>query len=99
MKKPSADSAAKTKTAINGGDEIATLRIELAYTEPAIWREVEAPTSITFLELHHIVQSAMSWEDCHLWEFTAGEQRIGLPMDGDWASRASMPPRCVSARC
>ncbi len=84
MKKPSADSATKAKTAIDSGDEIATLRIELAYTKPAIWREVEAPTSITFLDLHDIVQSVMSWEDCHLWEFTTGGQRFGLPMDDDW---------------
>ena len=84
MKKASADSAAKTRTAINSGDEIATLRIELAGTAPSIWREVEAPTSITFLDLHDIVQSVMSWENCHLWEFAIGGQRFGQPMDDDW---------------
>ncbi len=84
MKKTPADSASRTKTTIDSGDEIATLRIELAYTAPAIRREVEAPTSINFLELHDIVQSVMSWEDCHLWEFTIGKQRVGLPMDDDW---------------
>jgi hypothetical protein len=84
MKKASADSASKTKTPAAAGEEIATLRIELAYTDPKIWREVEAPTSINFLELHHIVQAAMGWEDDHLWEFTAGGQRFGLPMDDDW---------------
>jgi hypothetical protein len=84
MKKPSADSASKTKTATDAGEEIATLRIELAYTDPKIWREVEAPTSITFFDLHHIVQSVMAWEDDHLWEFTIGKQRVGVPMDSDW---------------
>ncbi len=84
MKKASADSASRTKTPADSDDKIATLRIELAYTEPPIWREVEAPTSITFLELHDIVQSVMNWEDCHLWEFTAGKQRVGPPMDDHW---------------
>jgi hypothetical protein len=84
MKKTSADSAPRIKPAADSGDEIATLRIELVYTDPAIWREVEAPTSITLLDLHDIVQSVMSWEDDHLWEFTIGKQRVGLPMDDDW---------------
>jgi hypothetical protein len=56
-------------------DEIATVRIELRYTEPLIWRQVEAPTSITFTMLHDIIQAAMGWCDCHLWEFRIGKQR------------------------
>jgi hypothetical protein len=31
----------------DSANEIATVRIELRYTDPVIWREVEAPTSIT----------------------------------------------------
>jgi hypothetical protein len=65
-------------------EEIATIRIELAGSDPLIWREVEAPTSITFKTLHDIVQSVMSWDDCHLWEFTIAKQRFGPPLDDDW---------------
>jgi len=65
-------------------EEIATIRIELADTYPLIWREVEAPTSITFKILHEIVQSVMNWQDCHLWEFTIAKQRFGPPLDDDW---------------
>jgi Plasmid pRiA4b ORF-3-like protein len=65
-------------------EEIATIRIELAGSDPLIWREVEAPTSITFKTLHDIVQSVMNWDDSHLWEFTIAKQRFGPPLDDDW---------------
>lgn len=79
-------SPAKTKTAIDSLGEIATLRIELKDTNPLIWRQVEAPTSITLKVLHDIVQQTVGWFDYHLWEFTIGEQRYGLPMDEDWGT-------------
>ena len=28
----------------------------------------------------------MGWFDYHLWEFTIGKQRYGLPMDDDWGT-------------
>jgi hypothetical protein len=28
----------------------------------------------------------MGWFDYHLWEFTIGKQRFGLPMDDDWGT-------------
>lgn len=67
-------------------NEIATVRIELRYTEPLIWREVDVPTSVTLKVLHDIVQSVMGWFDYHLWEFTIGKQRFGLPMDEDFGT-------------
>lgn len=68
------------------GNEIATVRIELSYTEPLIWRQVEVPTSMTFLDLHHVIQIAMGWLDYHLWEFTIDKQSYGLSMDEDWGT-------------
>ena len=68
-------------------NEIATIRIELRHTDPLIWRQVEVPTSITLKVLHDIVQAVMGWFDYHLWEFTIGKQKYGLPMDEDWGSR------------
>jgi hypothetical protein len=75
-KSPAAQTAA-------GGQEIATLRIELCDTEPMIWREVTIPVSITLKTLHDIVQVAMGWMDSHLWTFTIGNVEYGLPSDDD----------------
>ena len=49
------------KAALDSFTEIATLRIDLNYSDPPIWRLVEVPTSITLKVLHDIVQVAMGW--------------------------------------
>jgi hypothetical protein len=53
-----------------------------------IWRQVEVPTSITLKVLHDIIQAAMGWCDCHLWEFTIGKQRYvpQMLMDDAWGT-------------
>ena len=79
-------------------NEIATLRIELLNTDPLIWRQVEVPTSVTFKVLHDIVQAVMGWFDYHLWEFTIGTQRYGLPMDEDWGSEPRIEASKVRLR-
>lgn len=79
-------SSSKQHPAPDSFNEIATIRIELRDTEPVIWRQVEAPTSITLMELHDIIQAVMGWEDCHLWAFTIAKQRYGLPMKDDWGT-------------
>ena len=85
-------------TASDSVNEIATVRIELRDTDPLIWREVEVPTSITLKVLHDVIQAVMGWFDYHLWEFTIGKQRYGLPMDQDWERRrARKRPRCACA--
>jgi len=76
----------KQDAASDSFNEIATLRIELRDTDPLIWREVEVPTSITLKVLHDIIQAVIGWFDCHLWEFTIGKQRYGLPMEDDWGT-------------
>ncbi len=58
-----------SKSASDTFNEIATLRIELRYTDPLIWREVEVPTSITLKVLHDIIRAVMGWFDYHFWEF------------------------------
>lgn len=91
-------SPARTSTASASVSEIATVRIELKDTDPLIWRQVEAPTSITLKVLHDIVQIAIGWFDYHLWEFTIGEQRYGLPMDEDWGTAPRKPATKVRLR-
>ncbi len=73
-------------TATDSSNEIATVRIELCDTDPLIWREVDVPTSITLKVLHDVIQAVMGWFDHHLWEFTIGRQRFGLPMAEDWGT-------------
>ena len=81
-------------TESDSANEICTLRIELCDTDPLIWRQVDVPTSITLKVLHEVIQAAMGWLDCHLWEFTIGRQKFGLPMGGDWGAE----PRVKAAK-
>jgi len=74
-------------TSPDGGEEIATLRIELNGSEPLIWRQVEVPTALTLKGLHDVIQAAMGWFDYHLWGFTIGKQRFGPPAgDDSWGA-------------
>jgi hypothetical protein len=90
------------KGATKGGqdsvEEIATIRVELADTYPLIWREVEAPASMTLKTLHDVIQSVMNWQDCHLWEFTIAKQRFGPPLDDDWGDSPKQDARKVRLR-
>ena len=74
---------------MTGPDDIAVLRIELENIEPLIWRRVAVRTAINFKTLHSVIQAAMGWLDCHLWEIATGEHKYGmvLPDDPDWNER------------
>lgn len=70
-------------------DDIIQLKITLQWTKPPIWRRVLVDRKTTFVELHHIIQIAMGWENCHLYEFKVDNYRIGEPnkdFDGFFAS-------------
>jgi len=45
------------------------LTVSLRDIEPPIWRRVVVPASLTLRELHGVIQTAMGWEDCHLYGF------------------------------
>jgi hypothetical protein len=77
MAKPS------TNASRDSVNEVCTVRIELPGTDPLIWREIEVPTSTTLRVLHDIIQIVMDWFDYHLWEFTIGERRYGMPRDDE----------------
>ena len=83
---PTGKTPAHDTSAADSFNQICTVRIELLYTDPLIWRELEVPTSITLEVLHDIVQIAMGWLDQHLWEFTIDKKGYGLPMDDDWGA-------------
>lgn len=55
------------------------LKITLRGSRPPIWRRVLVPGDATLAKLHHIVQDAMGWYDCHLHEFIVGGISYGVP--------------------
>src|SRR5262249_59068863 len=59
--------------------EIALLRIELDDVTPAVIRRVEVPVTIRLDDLHFVLQIAIGWQNCHPFEFRAGETAWGLP--------------------
>lgn len=61
--------------------DAARLRITLLDLDPAPWREVDIPLSMTFRGLHDTIQAAFLWFDSHLWEFEFDGRRYGVPFD------------------
>jgi hypothetical protein len=62
-------------------DDILQLKITLSDTKPPIWRRVLVDKNYTFYDLHLIIQVAMGWENCHLFEFKVHNYRFGEPDD------------------
>lgn len=59
------------------------LRIPLLGVEPAVWRQVLVPESITLPKLHQVIQAAMGWQNSHLHEFEINGVCYGQP-DPEW---------------
>ena len=67
------------------------IKITLKYSKPNIWRRIEVPSNISFLQLHHCIQEAMGWYNCHLFHFKIKENIpwqvdiiIAMPYDDDF---------------
>jgi hypothetical protein len=58
--------------------ELYQFKITLNYTEPPIWRRIQVP-DCTLHQLHEHIQSAMGWENYHLYEFNVKGDRYGDP--------------------
>ena len=54
------------------------LKITLRGSQPPIWRRLEVPSDSTLEQLHHIIQAAFGWQDCHLWGFQTPAGDYGL---------------------
>jgi hypothetical protein len=76
---------------VSDDDAIAVLRIELEDIKPLIWRRVAVPISVNLKAVHSVIQAAMCWLDCHLWQFEANRRRYSLliPNDSDWNARTT----------
>jgi hypothetical protein len=57
--------------------EVYQLKVTLKYTTPPIWRRIRIPANATFEDLHHAIQDAMGWENCHLHGFEVINPRTG----------------------
>ena len=52
------------------------LKIALRYLKPPIWRRVEVSDTLTFWDLHFVLQILFDWENSHLFEFRQGRGSI-----------------------
>lgn len=52
------------------------LHVELCDIDPPVWRRIEVENTLSFADLHVILQEAMGWQDCHLYRFVVGDIRL-----------------------
>ncbi|MBS3061415.1 MAG: plasmid pRiA4b ORF-3 family protein [Candidatus Diapherotrites archaeon] len=57
-------------------------KIQLDEIQPLIWRRFLVGDGITFQQLHETIQTAMEWEDSHMYEFVIGEHTIICSEEG-----------------
>lgn len=60
------------------------IKITISEIEPPIWRRVRIPGSITFSQLHRVIQVAFGWLDYHLHQFTFADIVVTEP-DADFS--------------
>jgi hypothetical protein len=60
-------------------DVIVRLRIALREVEPAVWRRIEVPASITLIQLADALLVTMGWLGYHLYEYKFGADAYGDP--------------------
>ncbi len=47
--------------------------------KPCVWRRVVIPARATFEQLHELIQCAMGWQNCHLFQFQDNVWYYGKP--------------------
>ncbi|MGH9179817.1 MAG: plasmid pRiA4b ORF-3 family protein, partial [Acidimicrobiales bacterium] len=63
------------------------IKVTLLGTRPPVWRRLLVPSGMTLADLHTVLQVAMGWYDCHLYEFSVDGQAYGDPAnDAGWGS-------------
>lgn len=55
-------------------DEILQIKISIEEITPKIWRRFQVEDSLTFHQLHKVIQLVMGWSDSHLYGFKAGDK-------------------------
>lgn len=69
-------------------ERIETLHITLRGVEPAVWRRIQVPRSMTLEWLHRVLQDAFGWRNSHLHAFYIDGTEYGItnpqdPFDED----------------
>jgi hypothetical protein len=52
------------------------LKLVLIDSNPIIWRRLVVPAEITFQRLHDVIQSTMSWQNYHMFEFQTPDDKF-----------------------
>ncbi len=50
-------------------EKLYTLKVTLHGSKPPIWRRMKIAGGFSLLDLHYAIQSAMGWQNCHLFQF------------------------------
>lgn len=66
-----------------GGPSVHTLRIELLYVEPTVWRRFIMPSETKLPKFNRMLEAVMGWEGYHLHMFEIADLRIGMPDEDD----------------
>jgi hypothetical protein len=54
------------------------MKITLDNVEPAVWRRVVVSDSLTFGDLHDVIQRAMGWQNAHMHQFELAKPRVRI---------------------
>lgn len=54
------------------GGPLYQLKLTLKHSQPPIWRRVIVRADMTLDRLHHVIQIAMGWSNCHLHQYMSG---------------------------
>jgi hypothetical protein len=60
------------------------LKVSLKEIRPSIWRVIQVPSDTNLRRMHKILQTAMGWENTHLYLFTVDGNRYSEPST-DWS--------------
>jgi hypothetical protein len=58
---------------------VSTIKVSLRHVKPPVWRRLQVRSDTSLAELHHIIQAAMGWYDCHLHQFEVNGQYYADP--------------------
>jgi hypothetical protein len=59
------------------------IKVILIDSEPEIWRRLRLSGDTSLEDLHHIIQTAMDWDNSHLHQFIVGDTYYGMQEDSE----------------
>ena len=65
----------------NSPASVYQLHVRLLHLEPAVWRRLWVPDTLTLAGLQKVLQAVMGWENSHLHEWEIDGQRYGMSLD------------------